>query len=379
MTGGGPSLRVLLVEDNPGDARLVRETMAERGDALMHFTHRESLSAGVDALGDGAFDAVLLDLSLPDSHGLETVRRLRRASPTTPIVVMTSLNDEPTALQAVADGAQDYLIKGPDTDARILLRAVRHAIERQHAQEQLADAQRFEAMGRLAGAVAHEFNTLLATMLGCSGLLLDQVGDDPDLRDLATTLQESAKRAAMVTEQVLAVGGAKRLQPIGLPLNHAVDAAGGMLGRIMGAHRTVALSLDAEFDAVLFDPAEIEHLLAVLALAALETMPADGALTLGTGNTVLDDASARRLGLTPGLHVILTVHTDASGLSSQTIDTILEPSAMPVTAFARINGLSLAGVRSTLREAGARIVAGSDGAGMTFTIYFPHRSQEVQV
>jgi PAS domain S-box-containing protein len=125
-------LRVLLVEDNPGDAELVREALrAHAGTTLVHV---ERIAEAVDRARAGACDAVLLDLSLPDSFELDGVRRLRAEFPDLPIVVLTSLEDDRVAAQAVAEGAQDYLIKG-QIEPSLLLRSLRYAIARQQVGE----------------------------------------------------------------------------------------------------------------------------------------------------------------------------------------------------------------------------------------------------
>ncbi|MDR0529624.1 MAG: diguanylate cyclase [Zoogloeaceae bacterium] len=122
------SLHVLLVEDNPGDIRLLQEIMRETPVNLT-LEYVGSLADSFPLLEEKFFDVILLDLSLPDSSGLATVSRMREKAPDYPIVVLTGLNDEATALNAVREGAQDYLIKG-QIDGSLLLRAIRYSIER---------------------------------------------------------------------------------------------------------------------------------------------------------------------------------------------------------------------------------------------------------
>lgn len=121
--------RILLVEDNAGDARLTQESLAAQKVDKFTLVHVTSLAAACLRLREGHFDAVLLDLSLPDAHGLDTLISLRQQAPSIPIVVFTGLSDEASAIQAVKEGAQDYLGKG-ETDGNTLARRLRFAIER---------------------------------------------------------------------------------------------------------------------------------------------------------------------------------------------------------------------------------------------------------
>jgi diguanylate cyclase (GGDEF)-like protein/PAS domain S-box-containing protein len=127
---------LLLVEDNPGDARLLREMLIEAGAHKTELTQAENMSEAEKLLAERLFDIVLIDLGLPDAQGLEAVRRARAAAPRLPLVVLTGLDDESLAAQALQEGAQDYLIKG-QIETRGLLRALRYAIERKAMEEAL--------------------------------------------------------------------------------------------------------------------------------------------------------------------------------------------------------------------------------------------------
>jgi len=132
-------LNVLLVEDNPGDARLIEEILIETAGASFDLECTERLSEGLARLASSDVDVVLLDLSLPDSQGLDTFARVYEEAPQIPIVVLSGVDDEALAIQAVREGAQDYLVKGmADTD--ILVRSIRYAVERKLAEEELRKA-----------------------------------------------------------------------------------------------------------------------------------------------------------------------------------------------------------------------------------------------
>jgi signal transduction histidine kinase len=132
MTTRAP-LKVLLVEDNSGDARLLREMFSKEKAGSFELTHVLHLSDALRLLAQGGFDIVLLDMGLPDGHGLDTVRRARAVAPGVALIVLTGLDDEALAAEAMREGAQDYLIKG-EIENRALPRALRHSIERQRMQ-----------------------------------------------------------------------------------------------------------------------------------------------------------------------------------------------------------------------------------------------------
>jgi len=132
-------IKVLLIEDNPGDARLIEEALAERGEGGFHLRWADDLAKGLDCLDGQAPDVVLLDLSLPCTRGLDTLASVLERSQDVPVIVMTGLDDESLAVEAVRRGAQDYLVKG-QTGWALLRRAIHYAIQRKETQAQLADA-----------------------------------------------------------------------------------------------------------------------------------------------------------------------------------------------------------------------------------------------
>ncbi len=134
------SISLLLVEDNPGDARLLKENLADAETARFEITCVDNLDDAIRNLSEGHFEIVLLDLSLPDSHGLETFTKTFEHSKGVPIVVMSGLSDETVAVRAVQGGAQDYLVKG-QADTGIIVRSIHYAIERKKSQQSLNDSE----------------------------------------------------------------------------------------------------------------------------------------------------------------------------------------------------------------------------------------------
>lgn len=158
-------VHVLLIEDNPGDARLVREALCGAATIEASVTTVARLDDGLSLLDRGGIDVVLLDLTLPDSRGIDTFRRLRDYARKLPVIVLSGMADEVLAVQAVREGAQDYLVKG-EAPAHLLVRAIRYGIERQRAQIASRNGVIFALVGAKGGvgttSVALNLSTALA-------------------------------------------------------------------------------------------------------------------------------------------------------------------------------------------------------------------------
>ncbi|MCP3136035.1 HAMP domain-containing histidine kinase [Pyxidicoccus sp. QH1ED-7-1] len=200
------SLRVLLVEDNPGDARLLQEELREFSSAHFEIVHVYLLAEAVRVAETSAVDAVLLDLSLPDGHGLGNISRMLQAAPSVPLVVLTGTDDERLAVQAVHQGAQDYLVKGQVTGP-LLVRALRYAIERKRVEEGLKreEAARQTAVFReqFLGILGHDLRNPLQAISGNAALLLRYGGLAEPQRKAVNRISISADRMARMINDLL--------------------------------------------------------------------------------------------------------------------------------------------------------------------------------
>jgi len=156
-----PTIKALLIADNPGDARLLQEELWDAQSEKFDLSIVDRLSDALDRLTTEQFDVVLLDLTLPDSQGFSTFTKVHAKAPDTPIVVLTGLNDEIIAVQAVRDGAQDYLVKG-DVKGETLVRSMRYAIERNRMERE-----RERLIAELQAALA-EIKTLSGLLPICA-------------------------------------------------------------------------------------------------------------------------------------------------------------------------------------------------------------------
>src|ERR1700730_5123938 len=173
------ALQVLLVEDNAGDVRLLREMFNGEKPDSFELTHLLRMSEAETHLAKGGVDIVLLDMGLPDGHGLDTVRRAHRVAPNIPVIVLTGLDDEALAAEAMKEGAQDYLIKG-QIENRALPRALRHAIERHRMQTEtdLIRTHQMQFKDEFLSHVSHELRSPLTAIYQFVTILLDRLAGE---------------------------------------------------------------------------------------------------------------------------------------------------------------------------------------------------------
>jgi signal transduction histidine kinase len=367
---------VLLVEDNPGDAGLLEEMLKESTAASFHLVCAERLSAGLERLNAGGIDVVLLDLSLPDSHGLETLAKTQARAPQLPIIVQTSLDDEALAIQAVRNGAQDYLIKG-QVDANLLTRSVRYAIERKRVeeerrqlQEQLAQAVKMEAVGTLAGGIAHEFNNINGEIIAFIDLTLEMDGLPSEARRNLEEARSSAVAGAELTKSLLAfarkdVGERKRVH-----LRHVVDRVLQLMEKqLVWEGITVALSHAAGVPFVLANASLLESVVMNLVINARHAM-----LKSHEKRLIIDT------GLADG-RAFMRIKDTGCGIPEANIGRIFEPffttkgalaSGEVYDGKAHGTGLGLSVCHAIVEGHGGELTVNSQvGKGATFTVLLP--------
>jgi signal transduction histidine kinase len=197
-------IRALLIEDNPGDARLIREMLREAGTigAAVELSLADRLAQGLDRLDQAAIDVVLLDLSLPDSQGLQTFAAVHAAAPSVPVVVLSGLDDEAVAVRAVQEGAQDYLVKG-QVDGGTILRSLRYAIERQRLEAARADLER--QRDEFFSSISHDLRTPVAAIKAAIGVVLanEPPNLSPALHRLLGNIDLAADELAKLIEDLL--------------------------------------------------------------------------------------------------------------------------------------------------------------------------------
>ncbi len=237
-------------------------------------------------------------------------------------------------------------------------------------QEQLYLSQKMEAMGRLAGGVAHDFNNILMVILGTCDLLLYNLEDHHPARQRVLTVRESAKRAAALTRQLLAFSKRQIMEPQVVDLNQVVSGMEKLFRRLLGEDIRLRVDLSPDLWKIKVDPAHMEQVIMNLVVNARDAMPQGGTLVIETANVELDSSYLRsHMGMEPGQYVLLAVSDTGHGMDEETRSRIFEPF---FSTKKDGTGLGLATVYGIVKQSGGNIWCYSEpGKGTTFKVYFP--------
>ena len=244
--------------------------------------------------------------------------------------------------------------------------------ERRNLEAQYQQAQKMEAVGRLAGGVAHDFNNLLTVILGfCELLLVDRDPDDPRLADIAE-IQKAGERAAGLTRQLLAFSRKQIIEPTRLDLNAVMADLQGLLGRLIGEDVKVVLGLQPGLARIIADRGQVVQIVMNLVVNARDAMPNGGTLRIETANVQLDEHYAQtHLGVKPGAYVVLTVSDTGTGMTPQVQARLFEP-FFTTKEPGKGTGLGLATVYGIVMRSGGSVGVYTEiGKGSSFKVYLP--------
>jgi two-component system cell cycle sensor histidine kinase/response regulator CckA len=246
-------------------------------------------------------------------------------------------------------------------------------------EKQLRLAQKMEAIGSLAGGVAHDFNNILSVILSYAGMLLSDVGPDDPMRESLEEIRQAGQRAAALTRQLLLFSRHQVFEPAVIDLNDVLAGMDKLIRRILGEDVEVVSVQGAPLSRVLADPSHIEQVIMNLVVNARDAMPTGGKLTLETKNVVLDQAfSERHLGVQAGPYVLLSVSDTGQGMDKETQLRIFEP-FFTTKEGGKGTGLGLSTVFGIVHQSGGSIWVDSEpGVGTTFNVYFPPSEREVE-
>jgi PAS domain S-box-containing protein len=246
--------------------------------------------------------------------------------------------------------------------------------ELETTQEQLLQAQKMEAIGKLAGGIAHDFNNLLTAIKGFTELLLRRSSsDDPEQGDLMG-IKSAAEQAARLTRQLLAFSRRQVLRPRIINLNEIIDRMHELLQRLIGEDIELVVELQEDLHLVRADPGQIEQIILNLAVNARDAMVNGGTLSLQTENAVVGKAKSKSASvLSGGVYAVLIVRDTGSGMDRETRRRLFEP-FFTTKDMGKGTGFGLATVYGIVRQSGGTIFVDSEpGKGTTFTIYLPRK------
>ena len=248
----------------------------------------------------------------------------------------------------------------------------RDVTERKKLEEQFQQSQKVQAIGQLAGGVAHDFNNILTAILGYSDVTLKQLSPNHVLHQNVSEIRKAAERAASLTRQLLAFSRKQVLQPRVLNLNLVVRDMDNMLRRLLGEHMDLVAVLPENVGRIKADPGQVEQIIMNLAVNARDAMPGGGKLTIETKNLSLDHEYCRlRPEVVPGDYVMLAVSDNGTGMTPEVQARIFEP-FFTTKKTGEGTGLGLATCHGIVKQSGGHIAVYSErGHGTTFKVLFP--------
>jgi signal transduction histidine kinase/CheY-like chemotaxis protein len=285
------------------------------------------------------------------------------------------------AFQQIADGNFSHRIESPATNAlptlveafnTMSLRLGQAEQHRKEMENQLRQAQKMEAVGRLAGGVAHDYNNMINVIMGYAEMALDKLPVEDSLHGDLREIQDAAKRSMELTRQLLAFARQQPIAPKVLKINQAVAGMLKMLQRLIGEDIELHWHPGGSIWPILIDPSQIDQMLANLSVNARDAITGVGKIIIQTSNIKLDEAfCALNRGASPGEYVKLAVSDDGIGMEAAVLDKIFEP-FFSTKAVGRGTGLGLATVYGIVKQNKGYISAHSElGRGSTFAIYLP--------
>jgi signal transduction histidine kinase/CheY-like chemotaxis protein len=252
--------------------------------------------------------------------------------------------------------------------------------DRRDLEARLRQAQKMEAVGRLAGGIAHDFNNLLTVITGYTDRLLGGLRSDDPLRKGAEAIKRSADRAASLTQQLLAFSRRQIMAPRVLDLNHVVANMNKMLQRLIGEDVELVTRLAPDLGRTKADPNQLEQVIMNLAVNSRDAMPRGGTLTIETSNAQLDRSfAARHVGLQPGSYVMLSVIDTGCGMDAETQSHLFEP-FFTTKEQGKGTGLGLSTTYGIVKQSGGYIWAESEvDHGTIFRIFLPRMEESAEL
>jgi two-component system, cell cycle sensor histidine kinase and response regulator CckA len=376
-------LHILHLEDDPDDAALIAATLtgADIASAITCVHNREDFVA---ALEQGGVDLILSDFALPAFDGLSAIEIVRTRWPHLPVILVSGTLGEERAIDALKSGATDYVLK--DRLAR-LAPAVRRAMQeietraaQQRLEAQVIEAQKMEVIGQLAGGVAHDFNNILAVIMGYSDLMMQDLAAEHPVRKYAEEIRHASARAAGLTRQLLVFSRKQTVQPTVLDLNQVVTDADKMLRRLIDENIDLTIQPGPDLWNIRADAGYVGQVLMNLVVNARDALPQGGHITVETRNfTQAEPAPPPTAAMLPGNYVLLAVSDSGPGMTPAVKARLFEP-FFTTKPKGKGTGLGLTTCQTIVKQCGGHITVESEvSMGSSFKVYFPCIQQPADI
>ena len=375
-------LRFIHLESNPADAALIATTLRDAG-ILCQLKQAQTREEFLAALRQEGFSLILADTAVPGFDGATALSLARTLHPDVPFLFVSDTQGEEFAIDMMQHGATDYISKQRlgrlVPSIKRTLRELDERLERRRAEDalrvsekQFRQAQKMEAVGRLAGGLAHDFNNLLTVIMGHSQVLLGELPSGNPIRAKIEEMQKAGERAASLIRQLMAFSRKQPLEPKILPLNSVVGNVESMLRRLIGEDIQLVIRPDPFNGHVKADPGQLEQVLMNLVVNARDAMPNGGLLAIETSPTELAQTPMHHLHPLPlGQYVKLTVTDTGCGMNADVLAHLFEP-FFTTKEEHKGTGLGLSTVFGIVTTCGGGIDVWSQvGHGTTFDLYFP--------
>jgi len=375
-------LHVLQLENGQNSAELVCASLEKSGIAC-RVEGVKTKADFVSALERGDVDLVLSDCSVQGFDGLSALEITRARWPVLPFIIVSGTDGEEFAIDALKQGATDYLLKKDlHRLAPAVVRAMQVAevrMEHQRLGEQFLEAQKMEVIGKLASGVAHDFNNILAVIIGYSDLMKEELGTDDDSYKYIQEIRHAAEHASALTRQLLVFSRRHEIKPVVLDLNDVLKELDKMLHRLIDEHVELTLDLEKENGRIKADHGQVGQVLMNLVVNARDAMPNGGRLTITTRNVTIDENFAGNGTAVPaGDYVMLSISDTGCGMTDGTKAHLFE-AFFTTKPKGKGTGLGLVTCQTIVKQSGGFILVRSElNKGTTFEIYFPQVEQPVK-
>ena len=379
-------LRVLCVDDSEDDTLLLIRAL-KAGGYNPKYQRVDTAPDMEEALNKKVWDIVLADYSMPQFSAPDALNVLKKYNPDIPFIIVSGAIGEEIAVSALREGARDFINKDNLTrlipaiqrelrETEVRRQRAKAEADKKNIEEQLFQAQKMEAIGRLTGGVAHDFNNLLTVINGYSELILSNMNKDDASFEQVQLIRQAGRRAENLTRQLLAFSRKQTLKPVVLDLNELLFNMEKILHRLIGEDIDLIAAYADNLKYVKADPSQLEQVVLNLVINSRDSLVKGGRIVIETDNVYLDKPVDDEENSQTGLHVMLAVSDNGIGIDENIKAKIFEP-FFTTKEKSKGTGLGLSTVYGIVKQSGGSITVDSEpGKGTTFKVYFKAIEEE---